>query len=387
MGHALGLRGALRSALGEPPDPDALARLREPHDRGAVLVAAVFDAYLAIYRARIEDLLRIASGGTGVLRAGAIHPDLANRLAREASTVATHVLHMCIRALDYCPPVDLRFGDYLRALITADVDLVPYDERNYRVAFLEAFRRRGILPAGLRGLGEDAVRWRPPTEELPAEALAPLFDVLRPAGHGDREGSPLEDLVALWTLESDRRAVWEAANRVRGRVQRHILAWPPDWAERELHLVLRSTGKRSVFTDASGRPTTEVHSARVSRRRGPRGDTIVELVLEVTQRRRGYLSESLQRDVDSGARALEEGDAGDFRFRSGCTLLIDLASRRVRYAIRSPGPVDDDGALARARARLAGVAPGVRATYFGADDERERRAEPFALLHEPAASG
>ena len=388
MGHALGLRGALRSAIGETPDPEALARLHEPHDRGAVLVAAVFDAYLAIYRARIEDLLRIATGGTGVLRAGAIHPDLANRLAREASTVAIHVLHMCIRALDYCPPVDLRFGDYLRALITADVDLVPYDERNYRVAFLEAFRRRGILPVGLRGLGEDAVRWRAPSEELPAEALAPLFDVKSTsAPGGETERSPLEDLVALWTLESDRRAVWEAANRVRGRVQRHILAWPPDWAERELNLVLRPTGKRSVFTDAAGRPTTEVHSARVSRRRGPRGDTIVELVLEVTQRRRGYLSESLQRDVDSGKRPLEARDAGDFRFRSGCTLLIDLASRRVRYAIRSPGPVDDDGALARARGCLAGVAPGARATYFGEDDERERRAEPFALLHEPAAGG
>jgi hypothetical protein len=379
MGHALGLRGALRSALGEPPDAGRLERVLEPHDRGAVLVAAVFDAFLTIYGARVEDLLRIATDGTGVLRAGAIHPDLATRLAGEASTVAIHVLQMCIRALDYCPPVDLTFGDYLRALITADVDLVPYDQRNYRVAFLEAFRRRGIVPAGLRGVGEDVVRWRAPSEELADDLIGPLFDVLR----DEKERSPLEDLAALWTLESDRRKVWEAANRVRGRLQRHIVDWPPDWAERELHVLLRPTSKRSVFTGSAGRPTTEVHSARVARRRGPRGETIVELVLEITQRRRGYLSASLQRDVDEGRVALDPGDAGDFRFRSGCTLLIDLAARRVRYAIRSSGPVDNDGALDRVRRRLEGVPPGARATYFGNDDRLERRQEPFALLHAP----
>jgi hypothetical protein len=384
MGQALGLRGALRSALGEPPDPDRLAHVLEPHDRGAVLVAAVFDAFLDIYGARIEDLLRLASGGTGNLRPGAIHPDLANRLAGEASTVATHVLHMCIRALDYCPPVDLTFGDYLRALITADCDLVPYDSRNYRVAFLEAFRRRGILPAGLRGLGEDAVRWRAPREELPPEVLAPLFDVLR----DEQRSSPLEDLVALWTLESDRRAVWEAARRVRGRLQRRIVEWPAEWAERELHLLLRPTDKRSVFTDpATGWPRTEVHSARVARRRGPRGDTLVEMVIELTQRRRGYMSARVQRAVDSGETPLRDGDAGDFRFRSGCTLLIDLATRSLRYAIRSPGPIDNDTALERMRARLERVTPGARATYFGNDEPRERRAEPFALLHEPSAGG
>jgi hypothetical protein len=380
MGHAIGLRAALRSALGEPADPDRLARVHEPHDRGAVLVAAVFDAFLTIYRARAEDLLRLATGGSGVLRAGAIHPDLANRLAGEASSVATHVLQMCIRALDYCPPVDLAFGDYLRALITADVDLVPYDQRNYRVAFLEAFRRRGIVPAGLRGLGEDAVRWCPPGEPLPDEALAPLFGVL-----GDeQQRSPLEDLVALWTLDGDRRAAWEAAARVRARIQRQVLDWPPEWAEHELNLLLRPTARRSVFTDGAGRPTTEVHSARVARRRGPRGDTLVELVLEITQRRRGYVSKSLQSDVDEGRVMLDRDDAGDFRFRSGCTLLIDLASRRVRYAIRSPGPVDDDAALDRVRGAFTGATPGARATYFGNDDARARREEPFALLHDPA---
>ena len=109
-----------------------------PHGRGAILVAAVFDAFLAIYRTRTADLLRLSTGGTGVLAAGAIHPDLVHRLAGEAAKAAGHVLNMCIRALDYIPPIDITFGEYLRGIITADFDLVEDDRYNYRVAFVEA---------------------------------------------------------------------------------------------------------------------------------------------------------------------------------------------------------------------------------------------------------
>jgi hypothetical protein len=75
---------------------------------------------------------------------------------------------MCIRALDYLPPVDVTFFEYLRALITADFDLVGDDRYNYRVAFVEAFRRRGIYPPNLeastadmpRTLSVDTLRWQ-----------------------------------------------------------------------------------------------------------------------------------------------------------------------------------------------------------------------------------
>jgi hypothetical protein len=133
-----------------------------------VLVGAVFDAFISIYKARTADLFRIYTGGTGVLQRGAIHPDLVGRLAREAAKSASHVLTMCIRSLDYLPPVDVTFFEYLRALITADFDFVADDRYNYRTAFVEAFRRRGIFPIDIdapttdtsRTLSVDTLRWQ-----------------------------------------------------------------------------------------------------------------------------------------------------------------------------------------------------------------------------------
>ena len=170
FGRAIGQYGALRDAIGDfdekenkwkprQPDPNDYQTVLEPHERGAILVAAVFEAFLSIYKCRVADLLRIASNGTGILTPGELHPDLVDRLAEEASKSAQQVLNMCIRALDYCPPVDITFGDYLRAIITADTDLYAEDELGYRIAFIEAFRRRGIYPRDIRTLSEESLSW------------------------------------------------------------------------------------------------------------------------------------------------------------------------------------------------------------------------------------
>jgi hypothetical protein len=71
-----------------------------------------------------------------------------------------------IRALDYLPPVDVRFGEFLRAMITADRELVANDRFHYRLAVIEAFRRRGILPEGTLSLAPDSLCWEAPEHEL-----------------------------------------------------------------------------------------------------------------------------------------------------------------------------------------------------------------------------
>jgi hypothetical protein len=151
FGQALGNPDGIRNALGKTidgqwrprkPDPRLYQTIEEPHERGDVLVAAVFDAFKKIYESRVADLRRIATRGTGVLAAGSLHPDLVNRFADEAARAAQRVLEMCLRAVDYLPPVEVTFGDY-RAIVTAD-----YDLGSRRSAPLP----RGV-PAGIPELG------------------------------------------------------------------------------------------------------------------------------------------------------------------------------------------------------------------------------------------
>jgi hypothetical protein len=66
-----------------------------------ILVAAIFDAFLAIYEKRTADLLRIATSGTGILGLGAIHPDLVERLSRrdESGAARPHNVYSGARLL------------------------------------------------------------------------------------------------------------------------------------------------------------------------------------------------------------------------------------------------------------------------------------------------
>jgi hypothetical protein len=159
FGQVAGLRGGLRSALGTPANPHDLKNKMEPHARGAILVAAVFDAYFAVYLQRTADLFRIFRAGGGRPNAIDLPVPLANMLADEASHLAELFFSLCARALDYCPPVDVTFGDFLRAIITADLDLFPSDRYNVRTAVMQAFRLRGIVPEDAQFFSEDALCW------------------------------------------------------------------------------------------------------------------------------------------------------------------------------------------------------------------------------------
>lgn len=64
FGEASGMGRGLRSALEEKPDPSAMQRrVNDPHFRGSILVAAVFDAYFSTYLRSAADLFRIYRSG------------------------------------------------------------------------------------------------------------------------------------------------------------------------------------------------------------------------------------------------------------------------------------------------------------------------------------
>lgn len=404
FGQSLGMRGSLRSALGgydengkwalHQPDPRKLRRARLPHERGGILLAAVFSAFLACYKDRSADLLRLASGGTGVLREGEIHPDLVRRLAREAAGVARVILTMCIRALDYCPPVDVDFGSYLRAVVTADAEVFPEDREHYRLAFIEAFRQWGIYPEGIRSLAESDLRHPRLDQEpeqrrggpLEREARTPAYqktagDIFKgihlPEGGGEPDRR-LQTLQLDWDLATDREKVWKTMEH-NGRI---LHAWLTQDSMLDqlaaFGLTLDPEAPLSVYRAKDGLPSLEVHSVRVARRRGHRGAATADLVVEVRQRRAGYLDPAVQAAVDRGERPIGEPD---FRFRRGCTLILDPARQKVRYAIATRGDIASDAELGRVRDFLRGQIAEIDNAFYGPAGVGELTDEHFAALH------
>ena len=169
FGEARGAGKALRSALSELPDATKIKDPSlEPHERGGILVAAIFDAYFTVYLRRTADLFRFFRAGGGNVDSREISGPMANMLAKAATETANTLFRICVRAIDYCPAVDITFGDYLRAMITADRDNHPSDPLGVRDALMQAFRLRGILPEDAQYFSEESLCWSPvPPNQLP----------------------------------------------------------------------------------------------------------------------------------------------------------------------------------------------------------------------------
>jgi subtilisin family serine protease len=367
FGYATGGRGALRNAIGRMengvwkrfvPNPSDLQDRLTPHSRGAVLVAAVFDAFIAIYNSRIADLLRISTGGTGVLPNGAIHPDLVNRLADEAAKSASHVLNMCIRAVDYLPPVDVTFFEYLRALITADYDLVSDDRLKYRVAFVEAFRRRGIYPLNLdsqtrdipRTLSADTLRWQGlDASQFPRSVRTELRE---------QYGVVLEGLkrYADACLYLDDREELFIATREQ-RLKLHD----------QLGVAFKAVPEFATELGLDPAQKFEVHELRGATRFSPDGRHVPQIVVALTQSR--------------VVKADKKGGTPSYIFRGGSTLVVDLLISEVKYRIVKNIASEKRQGRTAAFIREAAADP-LRALFFAPN-----RREPFAALHSLADDG
>jgi hypothetical protein len=330
FGEALmGNRGALRSMIGrwneqhqwEPlkPSPADYLTVMEAHDRGALLVATVFDAFQRIYAFRTRDLFRIASNGTGVLPDGNINRDLCHRLAREASEIAEHLLHVCIRALDYTPPHDITFGDYLRALISADLDIAPEDEGGYRVALIEAFRARGIFAERVNTLSIESLRWTPP-DFTPTQR--DLFKWI-----ADQIRGPIRELVDITDREELYKQSAAAQELLHDLLNKRRSAHSP----REWELFLNKLGMTSqpvgqLFgrdsskvtfwkngkPDRNYTPKIEVHTIRPAFRVGRELRQVEQVLITLTQR--------VTTDVG------ENGLSLPMVFRGGCSLILSLGN-------------------------------------------------------------
>jgi hypothetical protein len=156
----------LRRAVKRTPRKGALEDVdfEESHLRGEILSAGILNSFISVWLARLKTWLPREEKSVG-----------RERVTEDGADAADQLLTMCIRALDYCPVVDITFGDFLSALLTADVELLPDDGKyKYRHVLREQFERWGIYPAS--GTAEQVAAetvaepgmWEPPA---PAERL------------------------------------------------------------------------------------------------------------------------------------------------------------------------------------------------------------------------
>jgi hypothetical protein len=390
----MGGYGSLRDAIGgydkdghwipHVPDPDAYEKEMECHARGALLVGAVFDAFVSVYQARVEKLIRIATGGTGRLPDGELHPDLVDEMAQVAAKVAEDVLRICIRALDYCPPMDVTFGDYLRAIVTADFDMVADDSLGYRVAFVEAFQRRGISSSGVRSMAVEDI-------------LYPIFPAELDADELVKSLRGLKEIVGYLT---NRRGVYDETKKlIRGEHGLHHLIesqliggphgkefaeqsglmFPGDEAACEKHGL-----EFAYLTTKSA--SYAIGNVSLANRITP-DDSIVNHVVMTLIQKRGVRFKAKGEDITVDEKGFfvpdkikDPAKRGENHtiFRGGCTLIFDLNALRLRYAIKKD--IDDRDRMIRQYKYEKGMLGGDDSTYFDSKT-MANLAGPFAFTH------
>jgi hypothetical protein len=328
FGYATGQGKALRSALGDR-NPTLYANVVEPHARGSILVGAIFDGFFEIYQRRIGDLIRIATGGTGNLPEADLHPDLVNRIADEAASASQTVLGMCIRAFDYLPPVDVTFGDFLRALVTADYELFPGDEHGQRECMIEAFRARGIYPTDVPSMAEESLIWPGAPEDFP----------------------PMPVDIVHWLVMSSVQSM--SPTRTSGQ---YTVEFESEKLARQYEVMIEDVDEADMQTDAAIalssyadanraalglHPTLTIHVSGFHSvfKRAPHGLYLVEVIAQFVQTDRAT-------DLDLGGLPLRGG-----------TTVIAGADGKVRYRICKPlaSEAISDDLRSQAAARLSRI--------------------------------
>lgn len=435
LGSAIGGYGSLRDAIGETdpvtkkwksknPNPDDYQTIMEPHARGSLLVAAIFEVFLTIYKSRVSDLLRIASNGTGILPQGELHPDLVNRLANEAAKSAKHILNMCIRALDYCPPVDLTFGDYLRAIITADLDLLKNDQHEYRLAFIDAFRKRGIYPEDIKTLSVESLNYKRLDIELHYLKDVNQLDTDTMTSNVDMSDFDettkhllaviyefLEDYAGKIQYVNDRKEIYDITrkyvggglnqnsefetglhNRIGFKFSNSLsfskltgLIFTADYKKLGL--------KKSNMTNSS---SFQIQNLRKVSRVGPDGVQINQIVFSILQKsgciiKDGKFVKYSEPPIDGNVSKVNY-----FEFSGGCTLIFDLDNKKLKYVISKPlldmekleqegeFDIDKKKIIAQHQYQNKDMAlhMGEDQKYFGNKALDFKFTEPFAFLHQ-----
>lgn len=241
------------------------------HTRGEILVASIANILLDMWLRRLRELLG----------AGAAPRPLA---AEEGAKAAQHLLTMVIRAIDYCPPLEFEYEDFLDAILWSDGQLAPDDEHGYRKSVEAGFKRYDIrrphqevvevarLKArpryerfnfgALQSDADEVFRFIWENDELLGISLRFQTEVesVRPSIRVGPDGFVVRETVVTYTQQVDGTPgeLQELSRdpRARHRSSSRELELPPDL---DPDARMRAFGGGSIIFDQFGRPKYHFH--------------------------------------------------------------------------------------------------------------------------------
>jgi hypothetical protein len=198
----------------------------------------------------------------------------------------------------------------LRALVTADYELVPNDEFGERGALIEAFRLRGIFAENVASLAEESLLWEdadPSIQKLPLEGQDMLRELFFAATDFGKGSSP-------WINWSQQTSV----TRPSAGLEDAGIEISTEMAKVLWNYAMTNAQHFHLSTDPNIK--IEVHGFHPVFRVAPNGQLLIELVAQFAQ-------------TDHSRSA----EFGGLPLRGGATLIAS-ADGTVRYVISKPLP-------------------------------------------------
>lgn len=139
--HGVAAKDYLRGAWNSRKMSDLRGTYQE-HDWSEILTGVYYSLLQYLYQRNLKRIVKEDDAAKKKRTVGKKWQQSMKALINAADQTA----NVMLRAIDYCPPVDLRYNEFARALLRADEVSYPIDTLGIRTELQRIFRKRGLVP-------------------------------------------------------------------------------------------------------------------------------------------------------------------------------------------------------------------------------------------------